>query len=291
MGKIWELDFYSRPILDDNNKKQWEVLICETPTDPQQVPEDCFRYAQFCPPTTVNSLWLREAIETAIAQAEEAPSKVRFFRRQMNNMIVKACEDAGLPVAPSRRTYTLNQWLKQRQETFYPSQPGYNAQAVTQASVMYPTLDAIPLPDAVRGDQADQWAFVSLEAAALAEMGEWEVKFGEGFPLSLAQLSPDTLVSGLIIFSQRALPLAAWMSGLELGSLKFDEKTRPLICLETGLSDSWILASLVDEQSVSEAKAFEAAKQKAHGVHFFAIQSSPEAQFFAGFWLLKDERY
>ncbi|MEB3214919.1 MAG: Tab2/Atab2 family RNA-binding protein, partial [Nostocales cyanobacterium 94392] len=31
MGNIWELDYYSRPILDENNKKIWEVLICETP--------------------------------------------------------------------------------------------------------------------------------------------------------------------------------------------------------------------------------------------------------------------
>ena len=35
MGKVWELDFYSRPILDENKKKQWEVLICEPQTDSQ----------------------------------------------------------------------------------------------------------------------------------------------------------------------------------------------------------------------------------------------------------------
>jgi len=28
---IWELDFYSRPVVDENNKKRWELLICETP--------------------------------------------------------------------------------------------------------------------------------------------------------------------------------------------------------------------------------------------------------------------
>ncbi|MFM5983304.1 MAG: Tab2/Atab2 family RNA-binding protein, partial [Sphaerospermopsis kisseleviana] len=33
MGSIWELDFYSRPILDANQKKVWEVLVCESPTD------------------------------------------------------------------------------------------------------------------------------------------------------------------------------------------------------------------------------------------------------------------
>lgn len=288
MGKIWELDFYSRPILDENNKKQWELLICETPTDPRQSADLCFRYAQFCPPTTVNSIWLREALETAIAKAGETPSKIRFFRRQMNNMIVKACEEAGIPATPSRRTYTLNHWLKQRQDEFYPSQSGYDPQAVGNLSVTYPLLETIPLPDAVRGDRADKWAFVSLEAAALEEMSEWEIGFGEGFPLSLAALSPEVLVPGFIIFSQRALPLAAWMSGLELCSLTLEEQKRPLIRLETGLSDSWIVVNLNDPQSLTEAKGFETSKKNAQGVHFLAIQSSAEADSFAGFWLLKE---
>ena len=150
MGKVWELDFYSRPILDENKKKQWEVLICETQTDTTESLEKGFRYTQFCPPNTVNSLWLREAIETAMEKAGETPSKIRFFRRQMNNMIVKACEDAGLVATPSRRTYTLNHWLNERQQNFYPNQEGYNEAAAANASVAYPPLKAIALPDAVR---------------------------------------------------------------------------------------------------------------------------------------------
>ena len=289
MGKVWELDFYSRPILDENKKKQWEVLICETQTDSQGTLEKGFRYAQFCPPNTVNSIWLREAIETAIEKAEETPSKIRFFRRQMNNMIVKACEDAGLLATPSRRTYTLNHWLKQRQDDFYPSQEGYDEKAASNASVAYPTLNAIALPDAVRGDKSDKWAFVSLEASAFEDMKEWDIRFGEGFPLALANLSPNTKIPGFIIFSQRALPLAGWMSGLELVSLKFQAKPLPLLSLETGLSDSWILANLTDKSSIAEGQGFEDTKNEAQGVHFLAIQSRPDVETFSGFWLLKDD--
>ncbi|MEA5536050.1 Tab2/Atab2 family RNA-binding protein [Crocosphaera sp. XPORK-15E] len=289
MGKVWELDFYSRPILDENNKKQWEVLICETPTDTTRSPDNCFRYSQFCTPTTVNSLWLKEAIEAAITEAGETPSKIRFFRRQMNNMIVKACDDAGIPSAPSRRTYALNQWLEERQSKFYPNYPGYDPKAVQSASVGYPLLDAIALPDAVRGDKMDKWAFVSLEAAALEDMNEWNIGFGEGFPISLAGLSPDTPIPGLIIFSKRALPLAGWMSGLELVSLKLQALPRPILRLETGLNDSWILVNLTDDRSLAEGQGFEATKEKAQGVHFLAIQSSPDVESFAGFWLLKEE--
>lgn len=27
----WELDYYSRPILESDGKKRWELLICSTP--------------------------------------------------------------------------------------------------------------------------------------------------------------------------------------------------------------------------------------------------------------------
>ena len=27
----WELDYYSRPILEPDGKKRWELLICSTP--------------------------------------------------------------------------------------------------------------------------------------------------------------------------------------------------------------------------------------------------------------------
>ena len=54
---IWELDFYSRPILDENKKKLWEVLICESATDVAQSPDSLFRYSQFCSSKTVNSIW------------------------------------------------------------------------------------------------------------------------------------------------------------------------------------------------------------------------------------------
>ncbi len=100
MATVWELDFYSRPILDERQKKVWEVLICESPLSIARSPDELFRYSQFCPSTTVNSLWLKEAIEKAIAESGEMPQKIRFFRRQMGNMITKACEDLGIPPLP-----------------------------------------------------------------------------------------------------------------------------------------------------------------------------------------------
>ncbi|MGB0563137.1 MAG: Tab2/Atab2 family RNA-binding protein [Spirulinaceae cyanobacterium] len=288
MGKtIWELDFYSRPIFDENKKKVWELLICESPLTVTRSPDSLFRFSKFTNSQSVNSIWLKAALEEAIAAAPTPPQRIRFFRRSMNNMIIKGCEDANLVAVPSRRTYTLNQWLEERLETVYPQQEGYDAAAASNVSVQYPALNAIALPDAVRGDKRDRWALVNLEARSLQEMADWDIAFGEAFPLALAELEPETPIPGLLIFSRRALPQSGWMAGLELGYLHFQPQPLPRLCLETGSSDSWILADLKSEQMVTEAKQFEAAKQASDGVHFLALQTRQEDESFAGFWLLK----
>ncbi len=287
MFSIWELDFYSRPIFDENNKKIWEVLICESPLTVNRSEDTLFKYAQFCSNNKVNSIFLRETIEKAIDISGITPKKIRFFRRQMNNMIAKACEDAGIDTAQSRHTYTLEQWLKEREQNVYPLQEGYNQEAANSPSVQYPELNAIPLPEAVRGDKGDKWSFVNLEASAFAEMNEWDIGFGEAFPLSMVGLTPETKIPGLIMYSKRALPLAGWMSGLELGYLMLEEGEFPRIRLETGVSDSWILANLINADLLTEARNFDQAKKEASGVHFLAIQSNDNSESFAGFWLLK----
>ncbi|MBF2067517.1 MAG: Tab2/Atab2 family RNA-binding protein [Calothrix sp. C42_A2020_038] len=284
MGSIWELDFYSRPILDENQKKVWEVLICESPSDVRANPESLFRFAKYCPSTQVNSGWLRTAIDEAIEKATVSPTRIRFFRRQMNNMITKACKDAGIPVQPSRRILILHKWLEQRIEEVYPKEPGY--QAISNPSVR---LDApVPqrLPDAL---ESEKWGFVTLKASDFTEMNEWDIGFGEGFPLSMMGIEEEAKIPGILLFSGRAIPLAAWMSGLELANLKFDPSlNNGRMILETGASESWVLANIRNSEMQTEAKAFEQAKQKANGVHFIGVQSSPESESFAGFWLLQE---
>jgi len=283
MGSIWELDFYSRPILDENQKKIWEVVVCESPLETRTKIDSLFRFAKYCPSTEVNSAWLRTALQEAISNAGETPRRIRFFRRQMNNMITKACKDLGIPVEPSRRTLLLKQWLQQRLEQVYPQEPGY--QAGTNPSVNLEKSLPQRLPDALEGKQ---WTFVTLKGADFTEMHEWEIGFSEAFPLDLAQVSPETPIPGVLIFSPRALPIAGWMSGLELAWLKFDHSQAARLVLETGATESWILANIKNPQTITEAKGFEEAKQKANGVHFIAVQSNPQEESFAGFWLLQE---
>jgi hypothetical protein len=283
MGSIWEIDFYSRPILDENQKKVWEVLVCESPLDTRTNPDSLFRYAQFCPSTQVNSAWLRTALEEAMTTAGTTPVKFRFFRRQMSNMITKACQDLGIPAQLSRRTLALYQWLQQRRSQVYPQQPGYQPGENSSVKMEVPAPQR--LPEALTGQQ---WAFANLEASEFIQMHEWDIAFSEAFPLQLGGIAPETQVPGLIVFSPRALALAGWMSGLELAYLQVETSPVARLLLETGATDSWILANLNKPQILAEAQAFEAAKQKANQVHFLAVQSSPQSESFAGFWLLQE---
>ncbi|MEG3937065.1 Tab2/Atab2 family RNA-binding protein [Microcoleus sp. S36b_A3] len=283
MATIWELDFYSRPIIDERGKKKWEVLICESPLNVSDKAESLFRYSQFCPSTTVNSLWLAGAIKDAIASAPKRPEKIRFFRRQMANMITKACEELDIPAASSRRTLALNLWLEERMQNVYPAEPGY--QAAPNPSVQFVPETPVALPDALIGEK---WAFVSLPIAAFDEMSEWDIGFGEAFGLPMTKLPPETQIPGLIVYSSRATALAGWMSGLELAFIKFESGPPARLVLDTGANDRWILANLRDAATEREAKGFEAAKKQARKVHFLAIQSNPQSESFAGFWLLHE---
>lgn len=283
MGTIWELDFYSRPLRDEEGKKVWEVVICQTPLEISDRAESLFRYTQFCPNTEVNSIWLQAAIQEAIEKASEPPQRIRFFRRPMANMILKACKELSIPAAASRRTYALFQWLQERMDQFYPSLPNY--QETSSPSVQFSPSPPQRLPDALQGDK---WAFVSLEASAFKDMSEWDIGFGEAFGLPMVGLSEETLIPGLIVYSSRATPLAAWMSGLELAYLRLDKSDRPSLLLETGENDSWILANLTDAATQGEAEQFEEAKRNAKNVHFIAVQSDPNSESFAGLWMLQE---
>jgi len=151
--------------------------------------------------------------------------------------------------------------------------------------VSYQVSPPMPLPDALRGDR---WAMVSLEASAFGDMSEWEIDFNDAFPLSLLHLAPTTPIPGIIIFSSRALPLAGWLSGIEMVFLKYVPGKPEQLVLETGADDRWTLVNLPDAKTCQEAEQFEAAKQQAQQVHFLAVQSDPNAETFAGFWLLQE---
>lgn len=255
---FWELDFFSRPALDANQKKIWELLICNS--------DRSWQYRQICPPNQVNSEWLASQLQIALASTT-SPLKVRFFRPSMANMITRGCKAVDLVPQVSRRLFTLRQWLQE----CYPQEGDLlplelNPQPMLQN-----------LPDALVGDR---WLIAHLPVAELSEAEQWQIDFGERFSIGLEITGQ---IPGVIIYARRALPLAAWMSGVDPVFVSFEQN---YLVLDAGADSRWRLAK-IDPGASPQALNFEQTKQAVQGIHFLAVQAKPEDQKFAGFWLLK----
>ena len=281
----WELDYYSRPILEPDGKKRWELLICSTPTPGLE--GEGFRYALNCPAASVNSIWLKEALEGALAQARQAgfgaPRRLRCWRASMRTMVQRAAEGLGLELVPSRRTYTLVEWLQQREREVYPAEEGYMAGPLAPPpSPIRPV--PVPLPEAARGES---WAWATLPLGALAGASDWDSGFAGLVPLPAGQaLDPEAPVPGIRLFSpSRALAIAGWLAGLEPVRLELDGRQ---LVLEAGLEDRWLLSTLPVDEAAAAAKAFAEARERAGGLQFIAVQASEQEPRFAGFWMLRD---
>ena len=276
----WELDYYSRPILEPDGKKRWELLICSTPAQGAS-----FRWALNCPASSVNSSWLRQALELALSAATEQgfapPRRLRCWRGSMRTMVLRAAEPLGLEVVPSRRCYTLVEWLQERMATVYPHEEGFMAGPLAPPPQPIQPL-VVPLPEAARGDS---WSWASLPLGALRDAADWDVSFAGLVPLP-SDLDDDALVSGLRLFSaSRSLAIAGWLAGLEPVRLEVADHQ---LVLEAGMEDRWLLGSLAPEEATAAAEAFRAARVQTAGIQFIAVQSSESQQGFDGFWILRD---
>lgn len=261
---IWEVDFYSRPVLDDQGKKLWELLLC----NPQR--NDCI--AQSCPPDQVNSQWLRDALAPWVGQHNI--THLRAFRTPMLPMLTRASEGLRVTVLPSRRVVALAHWLNHRWQTVYRQMPGFQPLAAPPPAGVAMTPQ--PLPEALRGQQ---WAWTSLPWGDICADGAAWADFGELLPLQYIDLPHETLIPGVMIYSPRAQALAAWMSGLELAGVQGEGER---VILETGIEERWLFAP-----KNAGAEAFQSAQTQAQGVHFLSIQSRPEAEALDGFWLMQ----
>lgn len=279
----WELDFYSRPILEADGKKRWELLIISTPDISHS---ECFRFAKRCPANEVNSTWLAAALREAIAQAAnegwKAPRRLRAWRSAMRTMVQRAATELKLEMVSSRRTYALLDWLEEREKTVYPQEEGFMAGplAPPPSPVVTPPL---PLPEAVRGDA---WSWAGLPLGSLKDAEEWPLGFNGLLPVP-STLDLNQQVPGLRLFSRtRALALAGWLGGLEPVRLRV---TANQLILDAGQDDSWLVSDLAPQEAGQIAEALKQSCQDVQGLQFIAIQSAPDSEKFEGFWMLRDQ--
>lgn len=55
--KIWQADFYRRPLRDAAGQTLWELLVCDSTRQ--------FTYTAFCPQSQANAKWLVEQLQLA----------------------------------------------------------------------------------------------------------------------------------------------------------------------------------------------------------------------------------
>jgi hypothetical protein len=270
-GPIWQMDFNAVPLRDEQDRRVWELLVCD--------PSGQFRKAQYCSNQEVNSTWVAQQLRSYLETAPQPPSAIRVFRARMSSILQRACDLAGIPMLPSRRVYTLKAWMRERAEQVYPQEPQFTYSPESPLEPDPP--DPIRLPDKLQGER---WALVTLRAEDLREADTWPTEFGELFPVAWDTLAPDTIIPGMVITSQRALPMAAWMSGVEPAYLSVVDGQ---LLFEAGLNDCYLFAQLRAEKLRAEAEGFAKRQYLAQGIHFLAIQTDLKAQSFAGFWLMQ----
>ena len=279
----WELDFYSRPIIEANGKKRWELIICSTRS---YKTKDIFLWNKKCPANEVNSIWLTKALNEALNEAKKEgwakPSIVRFWRSSMKSIIKKSLEATNIEALISRRTYDLFDRIEFLEKEIYPKENGY------VSGVLAPTFTSTienfpqPLPEAVRGDAL---TISEISIGELKSAYNWPMEFGDIFPIQ-QKLNDTNLVPGLRLFSKdRSLALAAWFSCLE--PIKLILRKNQLI-LEASEDDKWLVTDLPEKDANNLSKKFLENKKNSFGYQFISIQSTPYIEKFAGFWILRD---
>lgn len=282
-GADWELDFYSRPILESDGRKRWELLITTTPSTDGRA--DPFRFARCCPSSDVNSIWLAAALREAMDTAEDGgwgrPRRLRCWRSSMRTMVQRAASELELEMISSRRTYALLDWLMQREQEVYPKEEGFMAGPLAPPPAAIPT-PPIPLPEAVQGDA---WTWAALPLGLLREANGWPMDFSALIPLP-ESINDDALVPGLRLFSKtRALALSGWLGGLEPVRLMIEGRQ---LVLEAGQDDRWLVSDLETTVAEEIEQALAGTRDGSKGLQFIAVQTGPEEQSFAGFWMMRD---
>ena len=279
----WELDFYSRPIIEVNGKKRWELIISSTSNFNT---EETFIWNKICPANEVNSIWLTKAINEAMNDARtkgwEKPSKIRFWRSSMKSIIKKSLEVIGIEALVSRRTYDLIDRIEYLEKEIYPKEKGY------VRGVLAPSLGSNvenspePLPEAVRGDAL---TISEISIGELRSAHNWPIEFGDIFPIK-KEIKDNKIVPGLRLFSKdRSLALAAWFSSLEPVKLLIQKNQ---LILEASEDDRWLVTDLPEKDACKLNEKFLHNKKTSFGYQFISIQSTPYIEKFAGFWILRD---
>jgi hypothetical protein len=288
--RIWQADFYRRPLKDEAGGQLWELLICN--------PTGTFRYSALCPQSEANASWVETQLQQAAGEAsppqaegagsQNLPDQIQVFRPQSLSLIEAAGKRLGVPVQPQRRTGTLKQWLRQRAED-YRRMSEYTGESYDPLAI--DRAPPVPLPELLWGER---WRFATLKA------GEIEGAFA-GRPIPVLEMPESLLplnlglasavpVPGVVIDGGRqSMRLARWLQEARPGALHYLAGAPDGLVLEAGLADRWVVATFEDREVAAAAANYEQRKQLSQGLHFLLVQPDESGMTYSGFWLLCED--
>ncbi|HEY9640981.1 MAG TPA: Tab2/Atab2 family RNA-binding protein [Coleofasciculaceae cyanobacterium] len=282
--KVWQADFYRRPLQDEAGNPLWQLLICDA--------DRTLVLDAFCPQPQANAAWLTAQLQLAYQNSNcTEPLQahhLQVFRPQSVSLLQAACQPLGIVVEPTRRTPALKQIL-QAQAQHYRSLPHYTGQPYEPVALDQPP--PLPLPEHLWGEQ---WRFAAIAAQDLIPAFQHRpipiVDMPEAlFPVNL-QLASTVLVPGVIIEAgKQSMPLARWLQRSHPDSLNYIPGDPDGLILAAGLVDRWVLNTFEDQEAIAAARTFRERQQAAKGLHFLLVQPDDSGMTYTGFWLLQRE--
>ncbi|MCC3601756.1 MAG: Tab2/Atab2 family RNA-binding protein [Microcoleus sp. PH2017_29_MFU_D_A] len=273
--RIWQADFYRRPLRDETGKPLWELLICDS--------AQTFQFSALCRQSEANSNWL--AAQFQQVQTQKLPDTIQVFRPQSLSLIEAAGKVLGVKVEATRRTAALKTLLQQRDRE-YSSLPNYTNEAYRAIDLETPP--PIPLPENLWGDT---WRFASLPAGDILEAIQGRpipiLEMPELLlPLNLG-LASTVPVPGVVIDGGRqSMRLARWLQEAKPFALNYIAGAPDGLILEAGLADRWVVATFEDSEVKAAAETYQQRKQSSKGLHFLLVQPDDSGMTYTGFWLL-----
>ncbi|MEW5859209.1 MAG: Tab2/Atab2 family RNA-binding protein [Cyanobacteriota bacterium] len=277
MNRVWQADFYRRPLKDEKGQVLWELLLCDATRS--------FSYDAFCPQSEANASWLVSQLQKA--SGGNLPNLIQVFRPQSLSLIQAAAQQLGIQVEATRRTRALKEYLQEKAQQ-YPNLDRY-----TYTGEL-PSLDKpppVPLPENLWGEQ---WRFATLPAVAVVEaFAERPIPILEMpeflLPINLG-LASTVPVPGVVIYGGRqSMRLARWLQEARPVSLNYIAGAPDGLVLEAGLVDRWIVATFEDKEVTAAAQAYQQRQQQSRGLHFLLVQPDESGMTYSGFWLLRGE--
>ena len=277
MTSTWQLDFYRRPLQDNNGNPLWELLICDESMS--------FTYGEFCPQAEASAVWLRSQLEIAKTKAGGWPPYISIFRPQSVSLGEVACRELPVDVRPQRNVPTLKQWLKSR-AAWYNNLPNHTRESYDPLAIDRPA--PAPISDYLMGDR---WQFAAIGTAELKRLVQEPIPLlhiPQGLSPVTLGLPSTILIPGVIIDGGRqSMRLAQWLQSANPVMLQYIPGPPDGLLLEAGLADRWIMATFEDTDVASAARTFTERKLAAKGLHFLLVRPDDSGITYTGLWLLQ----